>query len=402
MVMTPRPVCASGERRTLDDLLGVVAQHAGAWRDRALATERARQPLPETTAELFATGLMRMFVPARFGGAALDWDAPVALGRAIGRVCPSTAWMVGVVGAHAAWVGRYPGAAQEEVWGDGADQLLCGAMVAKGGRIRRDGEGYRVSGAFGFASGIDHAKWGFVMGSVEGSTEQVSCLMPRTDWDIADTWFVSGMSGTGTKDIVVHDAYVPPHRAVRSADLLKADPPGATINREPIYRAEYGPYVGSSLLGPILGAAEGAMDAYLAITRERKGMMFGDRVAESANVQSRLAESTGDVRAAALMTEDQMRTLVACSRGDARLSEGERLMFARDRAYVARRCSEAVERLVKHMGASGLYDDNPVQRFHRDLQAMAQQIGVNWDRNMLPFARWLIGGASQDHSNWRR
>jgi 3-hydroxy-9,10-secoandrosta-1,3,5(10)-triene-9,17-dione monooxygenase len=387
---------------TLVQLTAQVDALAPAWRERALETERARAPLPETMRELFGHRLMRMFQPARYGGFALEWDAPFVLGRAIARACPSTAWMVAVVGPHAAWVGRHSPEVQDEVWAEGHDQLICGAMVRKGGTIRRVADGFEVAGAFGFASGIDHAKWGFVMGGVEGETEQVSCVIPRRDWDIADTWHVAGMRGTGTKDIVVRTAFVPAHRAARAADLLAADPPGSSVNREPIFRLEYGPYIGSSLLGPLVGAAEGALAAYIEATRARTGAMFGDKVADSPTVQLRLSESAAEIHGAAVIAEDQVRLLLARAREGGAMPEADRVKFARDRAYVARLCTAAVDRLVRHMGALGLYDDNPVQRFHRDLQAMAQQIGVNWDRNMLPFARWALGGAPQGHSNWRR
>ena len=39
-------------------------------------------------------------------------------------------------------------------------------------------------------------------------------LIPRSDYEIADTWFASGMRGTGSKDIVVNDVFVPAHRVM--------------------------------------------------------------------------------------------------------------------------------------------------------------------------------------------
>jgi alkylation response protein AidB-like acyl-CoA dehydrogenase len=39
-------------------------------------------------------------------------------------------------------------------------------------------------------------------------------LLPRPDYDILDTWFTSGMRGTGSKDIVIKGAFVPEHRTI--------------------------------------------------------------------------------------------------------------------------------------------------------------------------------------------
>jgi 3-hydroxy-9,10-secoandrosta-1,3,5(10)-triene-9,17-dione monooxygenase len=41
----------------------------------------------------------------------------------------------------------------------------------------------------------------------------VLLMLPRTDYRIDDTWFVVGLRGSGSKDIVVDGAFVPRHRA---------------------------------------------------------------------------------------------------------------------------------------------------------------------------------------------
>ena len=381
---------------TLPDLVARAAALAPLLRARAEATEHGRAVPVENMQALFDNGLMRVCQPPRHGGFVLDIDAPVAVGRELAKACPSTAWMVSIVGPHAGWTGRFCAAAQDDVWSDGEDQLIAGAQVPRGGVIRR------VDGAFGFASGIDHARWGFVIGAVDGEKNAVSCLLPRRDWSIDDTWHVAGMKGSGSKDMHVHDAFVPAYRAERMAVLLGENPPGAAVNAGPMFRRDYPSFIGATLLGPLLGAAEGALDAYVTATRARTGVMFGDRPAESPTVLARFAESAAEVRAASVLADDQLRALVAWSGGDEALADEPRVTFARDRAFIARLCLTAVERLAKQMGATGLHDSNPVQRHYRDLFAMTQQIGVNWDRNVLPYARWAFGDSGAARSNWRQ
>ncbi len=55
-------------------------------------------------------------------------------------------------------------------------------------------------------------------------------MVPRTDYTIKDTWFVSGLRGTGSKDIVVEEIFVPEHRVVLVADLREARSPGRRIH----------------------------------------------------------------------------------------------------------------------------------------------------------------------------
>ena len=135
-------------------------------RDQAAATEANRSVVPETVEALHYAGLTRICQPARFGGYELSWDAPVDLGRILASACPSTAWLVSIVGPHSAYIGRFPLEAQEAVWADSKGAILAGATVSRGGTMRREGDGLRVAGQFGFASGVDHAPWGFVIGTV--------------------------------------------------------------------------------------------------------------------------------------------------------------------------------------------------------------------------------------------
>ena len=43
------------------------------------------------------------------------------------------------------------------------------------------------------------------------------------------------------------------------------------------------------------------------------------------------------------------------------------------------------------MGASGLSDKNPVQRFHRDMEALTAHQSQQWEIGMTPIGRWALG-----------
>jgi len=370
-------------------------------RDQAVATEANRSVLPEVVEALHETGLTRICQPARFGGYELGWEAPLDLGRILASACPSTAWLISIVGPHSAYVGRFPLEAQETVWSDCKGAIMAGATVARGGTIRRDRDGLRVNGQFSFASGIDHATWGFVIGTVADDGEHVTCLVPRKDFKIADTWHVAGLRGTGTKDMVMNDAFVPPHLFIRTSDLVADEPPGSRYSNSELYWVEYLPYVTTTLMGPVLGAAQGALDAYTQSTKARVGALFEDRPAQSLPVQLRLAESAAEFRAAELLVEAQMSYLINKVATHSPVPPEKQIEFGRDRAYAMRLCVSLVHRLVQQMGASGLYDSNPVQRFFRDLSAMSAQFGIGWDRNMAPAGRQMLGEDNEPQHFWK-
>jgi 3-hydroxy-9,10-secoandrosta-1,3,5(10)-triene-9,17-dione monooxygenase len=376
---------------TTDDLVARARALIPMLRERAGETEKLRRVPEATMATLHEQGLLKYYQPKRYGGYELDWGTHFRIGREIAKGCPSTAWIAAVVGAHTAYVGRFPKQAQDEVWADGPDVLIATGSVQKTGKVTKVDGGYRLSGSWGFASGVDHAKWGMVAGRMEGDKEASQFLFPRADFSIDDVWHVAGMKGTGTKDIVLDDAFVPEYRRLTLSRFSGAMPPGGEANAHYIYRTEFRPFSGSSLLGPILGTAEGAFADYTAITRERIGAIFGDKVAEKDAVQLRVSESAAELAAAASLAEAMYVTLNRRGKKLEPFTEEERATVMRDRAFVMKLCKQSCDRLVAMMGAQGLFDSNPVQRAFRDLHAMATQFGVQWDLNMAPYGRFALG-----------
>lgn len=391
-------------RPELSDLLSRAEQMLPDLRRRARQAEDRRTLPEETIDEMRRAGFFRLYQPARYGGYEMPWGAQVAISRVLGRACGSTAWIASVVATHSAMVGRMAGQAQDDVWAADPDALIAtGSARIAGEAVPTDG-GYLVGGAWRFASGIDHCRWVMVPVPVEGIDAEGpaavrQCLLPASDYEIVDDWHVSGLGGTGSKQAAIPEpVFVPAHRTIGFLEMLGSRPPGADVNDAYVYRIEFRPYFGTLLLGPIIGTAEGALEDYLEGTRARIGAIFGDRIADSVPVQLRVAESSAEISGAALMVDRMLETLHARGAADEALTPDERVLGMRDRAFVARRCVDAVHRLVRQMGASGLADSNPVQRHFRDVSAMAAQIGLNWDRNAGTYGKWALGIPTGDRA----
>ena len=90
---------------------------------------------------------------------------------------------------------------------------LCSSSLSTGkSTITPVDGGYRLSGRWEFSSGCDSASW--LMLGVSGIGERNWVLVPHSDYQIVDTWFVSGLRGSGSNDIVVDDVFVPHHRVL--------------------------------------------------------------------------------------------------------------------------------------------------------------------------------------------
>ena len=104
-------------------------------------------------------------------------------------------------------------------------------------RCRSPG-GYRLSGRWSFASGCDISAWGKLGAIIKPPGagppyEGAFFLLPVEDCQIVDNWFVCGLAGTGSKDIVVEDLFVPEHRVLPFARPGPAPRParGTTTTR---------------------------------------------------------------------------------------------------------------------------------------------------------------------------
>lgn len=372
--------------RSAEELIEAALSLAPGFRARAAETERARMVPVQSMEEIRAAGLLRFFLPHRFGGYELEWGIQVPLGRVLARACASTSWLVCVVGSHAAYVARMSPQAQEDVWGEQQDVLISTGSVSRGVQITRVEGGFRVTGRWSFCSGVDHAGWALTRGVVEGDGDgaQHYFLYPRSDFTIEDDWFVSGMRGTGSKSVVVKDIFVPEYRTLKLATLMSPNPPGAAVNPSYVYSYNFRPLAGTALMGPILGGAEAIFDEH--VTALSAGTAREDIVA-----QLRIAESAAELAAARLLVDSMIDRQRGFAKADTELPQAERIALVRDRTFAARLCFTAAERIVTSLDSSAIFEDGAIQRHFRDLCGMVQQIGVNWDRNMSSCAKAMLG-----------
>lgn len=119
--------------------------------------------------------------------------------------------------AHDYIIGRFPAQCQKKVYQGNADNLIAGSLAPQG-VIKRVQGGWRLTGRWQFGSGSDHSPW-FILGTKDANPGRDDYLIhhvmvPRADVVLDDTCHTLGMRGTGSKDLVVNDAFIPDHRAV--------------------------------------------------------------------------------------------------------------------------------------------------------------------------------------------
>ncbi|MEV4672404.1 MULTISPECIES: 3-hydroxy-9,10-secoandrosta-1,3,5(10)-triene-9,17-dione monooxygenase oxygenase subunit [Actinomadura] len=356
-----------------DQVLDAVRDLAPAIAERAAEAEEARRVPEATIKELAGTGFFRLLQPKAFGGYEADPATFYAAVREIAAACGSTGWVASVVGVHPWQLGLFPVAAQEEVWG--ADQnTRISSSYAPTGEVTPVEGGFRVSGRWSFSSGCDHADWVFLGGLVRGAdgnpVDMRTFLLPRADYRIDDVWRTVGLRGTGSNDIVVEDAFVPEHRTLSFADTSACRCPGQEVNQAPLYRLPFAAVFSTTISMPIVGIAQGALDAYLTATRNRVRVSYGgQKVAEDPHAQVRIATAAGEIDAAWVLMERNIRDLVRAAEAGREFPLKLRLRTRRDQVLATGRAIRAVDLLFENAGGRALAEGDQVQRRWRDAHA---------------------------------
>ena len=368
------------------ELLRKASELVPVLKERAAHTEELRRIPDETVQDLLASGLHLIGVPKRFGGLDVDYSLMLEVGALLGSGCASTSWCYCIWAAHSWLVGFWPLEAQQEVFGNSPDVLCSSSLNPGTSTLEKAAGGYRLSGRWEFSSGCDAAEW--VMVGSDLPEGRVWLLVPRSDYEIVDTWFVSGLRGTGSKDILIKDVFVPQHRVLdrdRGGDEERL---GWEIHQQDRYLPPLLAVLGWDLAAPMIGIALGMIEEF---TNRLTGTSGPGRTADSDSVQLRLSQASAELDAARALMRGDPREIFQKAKSGESFSTLGRARFRRDKAFVAQLCLNSVNRLFEISGGHAIFDSGSMQRFHRDIQAAVRRDGFIMELGGLQYGRVALG-----------
>ncbi len=368
-------VAAASPAGAEQDLLETV--HGFLPRIRALSAEFERQrrlPL-ELVQEMAGAGLFRMPVPRALGGLEAEPSLIMRVVEEVSRADGSAGWvlMIGNASVFSAYLSKQGG---QEIFGTDPTVILGGSLNPRGKAVAVEG-GYRVSGRWSFASGIEHCAWrlgtcivtdagGQPRCDERGMPEFRICCVPAADAEVIDTWSVGGLRGTGSHDFAMNDVFVPAHRT-----FTLGDPPQYP---GPIYR--FRGVVLFSMAAVPLGIARRAIDELVALAGGKVPVGATAPLRERASVQAQVARAEGLVRSARALlyqTLDEVWQLVLA--GETVTTEQQALLRLAA-THATSSAVEAVDLMYEAAGTTSLYTDSPLERAFRDVHAAAKHFAV--------------------------
>jgi resorcinol 4-hydroxylase (FADH2) len=383
-------------RPPLDELIARARALRPLLAERAAQTEADRRVAADVIAKLADQDLLALCKPARFGGFEFGPSAMVLLGYELGQACGSTAWCANLANCNSWFASYWPLQAQQDLWGQDPGNRLA-APLAPTGKVERTEGGYRVSGRWAYASNCENSDW-----------TVISALLPEDDhspggaaWFLTPmdtvkidqgTWHMAGMQGTGSKTLYSDEpVFVPEHRMVLVSEVIDLVAPGTQIEGNPMARFGFSTFGATALVGPMLGMARGALDAFIVTAKSKIRANSENSMAHNPFVQSQVGRASATIDAALrlLMTDVEAGEQAVFS--GKTLETVERVQIRRDLAFAAGAATGVVNDLFAAAGSSAADLGHPLQRFWRDVNAAAGHVSLDDEAVMSMTGRQLFG-----------
>jgi 3-hydroxy-9,10-secoandrosta-1,3,5(10)-triene-9,17-dione monooxygenase len=357
------------------EVLERVQKAADYFEEHAEDAEQLGQ-LPDATVEqIKSTGIVRLLQPKEFGGyEAHPCDFLEGVMTLASR-CGASGWVAGVVGVHPWELALFDPQVQHEIWDADPDTWIA-SPYQPGGRARAVDGGYLFSGRWQFSSGTDHCQW-VVLGGlfVDDAGKPLAdpgsghFVLPRSDYEIVEgSWEVAGLKGTGSKDLVIRDAFVPSYRIVDEAKLFRGDVSAESGRTSPLYRMPWMTLFPAAITASVIGMAEGALAATLAYQRSRVNV-FETKVVDDPHVMAAIGEAASEIDASRRQLIGNVTEIYDVLASGAEVTLGMRAKARRDQVRAAWRCTRAVDTLFASSGGNAIRLAKPIQRFWRDVNA---------------------------------
>ncbi|NKY31576.1 hydroxylase [Nocardia speluncae] len=287
----------------------------------------------------------------------------------------SAGWVGGIVGVHPWQLAFADPKVQEEILGEDTDTWQASPYMP-GGVAVPTGDGYVMNGRWQFSSGTDHCDWiflGAMVGGADGKPlmppQSLHVILPRSDYEIvADSWDVVGLRGTGSKDIIVKNAFIPNYRVMDGGKVIDGTAAKEYGVTETLYKMPWSTMFPLGITAATIGICEGVLAAGVDYQRNRVGAT-GTLVKDDPYVLHALGEAASEIDAA------RQQLLANVDRIWDKVDRGEEIDFEaraavrRDQARAAWRAVRAADEIFDRAGGNALRMDNPLQRFWRDAHA---------------------------------
>lgn len=356
-------------QRVIDSLADVADQLRG----QAEEAEKIGKLTDDTVKTMKQLGNIRLLQPKQHGGLEVHPREFAETVMATAALDPAAGWINGVVGVHPYQLAYADPRVGAEIWADDVDTWVASPYAPQGVAKPVDG-GYIFNGRWQFSSGTDHCDWiflGAMIGDADGKPlmppQMLHMILPRKDYEIIeDSWDVVGLRGTGSKDVIVKDAFVPCYRTMDAMKVMDGTAQREAGMTDTLYLMPWSTMFPLGISAATIGIAEGALATALDYQRQRVNSS-GVAIKDDPYVMYAIGEAAADINAARqelLANADRIYDMVDAGK---EVSFENRAAGRRTQVRAVWRAVSAVDEIFARCGGNGTRMDKPLQRYWRDV-----------------------------------
>ncbi len=391
------------QENSADLITGLLERARGmvpALKARAEAATAARALPEQTIREMHEAGFWRVLQPRRYGGYELHPSVFFDIQMILAEGCMSTAWVYGVMGVHPFQLALFDARAQDAVWKADPSTLVSSSYQPVG-KVERVEDGFELSGRWGFSSGCDHADWvllgSLVMPETPGdAVDMRTFLVPRHDYTIVRDWNVFGLQATGSHGIILDKAFVPEYRTHRAVDGFLGTNPGNAVNDAPLYRIPWAQIFVRAVSTAAIGAAQGALDAYLAVVSKRVSTNTGRATRVDPLALNAAARSQSTILELKTVLHRNMEELMHHVHAGREIPMVDRVRYRFESSQVVQRCAALVDGLMPLLGGRAIYMDSALVKYWLDINAARAHIANDPNLVATSLGAMYVGEGAQE------
>jgi alkylation response protein AidB-like acyl-CoA dehydrogenase len=368
-------------------MLAAARQIAPIVRAASDEAERLRHCPPHIVELMHEHRMFDMILPYAYGGLQDSIPTMVRVLEELAVADASISWIVGIANGTSIIAATLPEDTARTLF---KPRAVAGGAQAPYGRATPVDGGYRVSGRWGFASGCTHCT--MLVGGcliegaapVPGMPPYGMAVFPIGDVEVIDTWHVSGLRGTGSRDMQVHDVFVPDDRMLPFHSGIKP-----RIDA-PSYRYPALGFLALTIAPIPLGIARRAIDELIALAGGKTPMGIGSKLRDRALVQHEIARAEAILRSARAWMYEVTDELWSKAVAGDEFTPEDRAMIRMACAHAALESLRATEIAYTLGGGSSIYENSALQRCMRDAHAATQHVMLA-PPNYEPAGKALLG-----------
>lgn len=356
---------------------------------RVPEVEAQRHVHDDSIAEMIDAGLTRALQPATYGGEEANPAEFYGAVAEIARACTSTGWILMVLGVHTWEMAHMSRELNDEIFGEDPTALISSSYNMQGNTATRVPGGFRLSGSWKSSSGIHHSRWVVLGANVPGEAAAFNFVIPISEVEVVDDWYVLGLVGTGSRSVIVDDVFVPDHRAIDREILRSGYGPGLKHNPGPLYRIQQGLIYTSVSSAPALGAGwrfyeefKGAYSKSATVSRS----LDGDRL-----MLIRLAEARGNLSVASTVPQRRLQEGYEAAVAGRPMSDLEVIQAMYDISRNGKLMIENAANLFPTLRPNAVYSTSVMSRLYRDLLVARNHGTANLDERGEALAMTDLG-----------